>query len=173
MKRYNRVKTPFKRAYEILSRGLITEMELRQLRKNIRYSFSRDTNGLTYGERHSLLDLFIDQTLDLSREQQRKGIRWLKETHFRKDGAQRKSSKISSQHLYIIRNFIHFEFVGFTYSITGSNCINATPIYRTTAKNGMYFDYEVDPSWFGAKVDYHAVNGTPIETQLKLVRGAK
>lgn len=171
MRRQVKVKTPFKKAYEILSRGIITETELRTLRKNIRYSFSRESNGLSYSERHSLLEMFMDTTLDLSKDQQRKGIKWLRDTHFRLDGAQRKSSKVSSQHLYVIRNFSHFTFVGFTYEVTGSTCINATPIYRTTAKNGMYFDYEVNPSFFGADVEYHEVERQPA-VELKIV-GAK
>jgi hypothetical protein len=174
MKRYHRPKTAFRKAYEILSRGIVTEWELRMLRKNIRWSFSRnrkEVNVLTQEERWALLELFEERSLDLTKEQQKKGIEWLRNTHFRKDGSQRRSSKLSSQHLYVIRNFSHFTFEGFASQHRSNGQLETQCVYRTYAKNGIYFDYVVDPSWFGAKVNYRDVEGESNEVSLKLLKG--
>lgn len=174
MKRYQKVKTPFKKAYEILSRGIVTEWELRMLRKNIRNRW--DPENWSLDDRYNLISLFERDCvcLDLSIEQQRKGIEWLRKTHFKKNGAQRKSSKVSSSHLFIIRNFSHFTFQGVRPETLANGQIEAHCVYRTHAKNGMYFDYTINPSFFGAEIEYDAVDGGSLENELKLIQcGAK
>jgi hypothetical protein len=167
MRRQVKIKTPFKRAYEILSRGIITEIEIRTLRRNIRYGFK---DVLSFEERYDLLSLFEDRRLDLTRDQQAKGIAWLKNMHFRLNGSQRRSSKISLDHLRVIRNFSHFTFEGFRSEVRGGIQIETKCIYRTHSKQGEYFDYTVNPSWFGADVNYYDVHGRCREQNIKLLK---
>lgn len=128
------------------------------LRKNMRMTFGKGPQELTYSERWELLSIFEGVHLDLTKEQQRKGIQFLTKTHFRKDGTQRKSSKLTPEQLDVIKNFSHFLFVGLEHeTFANGTGINAIPLYRTVAKDGTYFDYSVDPSWFGSKCEYYEV----------------
>lgn len=76
-------------------------------------------------------------------EQCQFGIDWLKKICFTLKGKNRDTKMVqdfSRGDYEIVRNFHHFEFVGFHESSNGYNSHYA-PIYRTVDKDGNYFDY--------------------------------
>lgn len=88
----------------------------------------------------------------ITEEQSRFGIQWLKSRILTKSGKLSKSKfaqDFRERDAEVIRNFERFEFVGFYANDNGwSN--HYTPIYRTIAKDGTYFDYTMVGGQWGS-----------------------
>lgn len=80
---------------------------------------------------------------DITKDQSDFGLQWLNKICFTSKGKNRDSKMVqdfNSKDFDIVRNFHHFEFVGFHEASNGYNS-HCAPIYRTIDKDGNYFDY--------------------------------
>lgn len=126
----------FNKYLAMTKRGHVwTESEIIYFRKYI--------NGSSPLESHLVQDLIAsieDKVFRITDQQSVKGILWLKDKCFQKNGKVRRSCKFKPFELDVILNFKEFRFVGL-YDVSDNNYRNYMPIYRTIAKDGSYFDY--------------------------------
>lgn len=118
-----------------------SEQEIIQIRKNIGYCSNYSQNAISH-----LLDLINDLDAKITQEQSMKGINYLNNLVFRKDGSLRKSKTNfllnNERELHILKKFKCFKWVGVYYEQGWNGRVQASaPIYRVVAKNGEYFDY--------------------------------
>lgn len=116
-------------------------------------AFARMLNSYRFSEKErqtqimelwsKLEDRASDEPYSITDEQSQVGIEWLRKVCFTSKGANRASKEVADfneREFNIVRNFSHFEFVGFDESSNGYSSHYA-PIYRTLDKDGNYFDY--------------------------------
>lgn len=84
-----------------------------------------------------------NKTYSITLEQSQFGIEYLNKLCFTSKGKNRNSKQVQDfmeSDFDIVRNFHHFEFVGF-HELSNMYSSHYAPIYRTVAKDGTYFDY--------------------------------
>lgn len=122
-----------------------SEGEINSLRKNLGYC----SNWSEYA-RETLIDDYFRRgdmhCFNITKEQSKKGIDWLKSSQLKKNGQLRaaKSTFLTENEAEIIKNFKKFQFIGLEFSSYNPYSKShqlIRPIYRTIAKNGDYFDY--------------------------------
>lgn len=125
-----------------LKKDLLTKSEINAVAKLM--------NSLRFSEpdrREQIWALHNDMLKDaykITLEQSQIGIDWLMKNIVNSRTMKLRENKLAQdfneRELNIILNFSHFEFVGFEeHSNNWSSYY--TPVYRTVAKNGEYFDY--------------------------------
>lgn len=125
---------------DLIKKGKFTERELISFRRQINGSSKLDIDS-----RQELVDLFEEKassnkTIQLSKEQQSKGLNWLRQKTFKLNGRIRKNSPLGSYEIEVLNNFKKFTCVGL-YNISENSYTQYVPIYRCYNKKGNYFDY--------------------------------
>lgn len=132
------------------------ESEIIYFRKAIGPSGLKDKN-----QRDELRDYFEEcmpsDGYNITSEQKEKGITYLLENSYKKNGSLRKNNIFGSFELEIIKNFCDFKFVGLYSQLTlgGFDMGYTVPIYRCISKDGSYFDY-TGCAYSMIKVLYHS-----------------
>ena len=115
-----------------IERGYIQENEINLLKKR-----------LNAGEPYELLEaLHNSEGLALSEEQNEKGYKWLLDKWQTPTGKERKTNPFGYREMEALKNFDHFEIVGF-YDAGRYGFSNWMPIYDVYAKDGYGFQYIV------------------------------
>lgn len=125
---------------DLIKKGKFTEQEL--------ISFRRQINGssrLDIDKRQNLVCLFEEKassnkSIQLSKEQQLKGLNWLRQKTFKLNGGIRKNSPLGTYEIVVLNSFKKFTCVGL-YNNSENNYVNYVPVYRCYGKKGNYFDY--------------------------------
>lgn len=98
-------------------------------------------------DRERLMDHF--ETLmpvegyEITQEQKQKGINYLRENTYKKNGQLRKNNIFGDAERHVIDNYEDFNFIGL-YPASNGLGLNSgyyLPVYRCWAKDGSYFDY--------------------------------
>lgn len=116
-----------------------TEQEILSFRKHI--GFCSDQNSVLKRE---LLYLINEKSFNITEEQTNKGIQFLCNKAFKKDGSLRetKDFPFGSREIEVLRDFSHFKFVGVHYECGWDGSYqNTSPIYSVVSKSGQSFDY--------------------------------
>ena len=80
---------------------------------------------------------------NITEEQKTKGINYLRENTYKKNGQLRKNNIFGDFERHVIENYVDFKFIG-VYPATNGLGLNSgyySPIYRCIASDGTYFDY--------------------------------
>lgn len=122
----------------------------RQSRIEASYSVSRTYGGLKPIEIITLCDRIAAQHPRIEATQAAKGLAYLLDQWHTPRGNDRKNNPFSAREENILRNFDHFELVGWydVYSDRGhyrNDCF-FIPVYRVVSTSGSHFDYYVG-SW--------------------------
>lgn len=133
-------KATIKKHNTAIQKSMLTKSEIGaicKLMNSMRYSSEE--------RRKQIWDLYsrITETYKITEEQTQIGIEWLLKNLFTAKGKERETKltqDFGSRDFDIVRNFAYFEFVGFQEHSNGYGS-HWTPIYRTVAKNGEWFDY--------------------------------
>lgn len=125
---------------KLIKSGRFTEVELKYFRKLINGSSRLD--AIT---KNDLVQEFEWQAnehngIRLSKEQQQKGIEWLRKVTYKLNGELRKTQVLGRIERCIIDEFKYFRCVGL-YNLSDNNYDQYVPIYRCIARDGSYFDY--------------------------------
>lgn len=133
----------------LIAKASFTERELISFRKLVNGS-----SRLSKFDAQLLIDAFNAvadiKGVKLTKEQQLKGIDWLRNVTFKLNGQVRKSAPLAYFEQEVVKNFKKFTCVGL-YDLSTNNYRQVVPIYRCIARNGLYFDY-VCMMWGDIKV---------------------
>jgi hypothetical protein len=132
---------PMDKYARVIRSGRFTEIEIVYFRKLL--NGYRKTNA----DRTELFELFERSgPYQITREQTQKGIEWLRDKAFCRNGRIRKTQPFDSDQLQVITKFSRFEFVGL-YDLMAESPYphpeyhQYIPIYRVISRDGKYFDY--------------------------------
>ena len=101
-----------------------------------------------------------DRPIFITEEQTDFGIDWLRKTLLTSSGKLRntglvRNSLLREYHIEIIKNFSHFEFLG--YSVQDYRCYSiGSPVYRVVSKFGNYFTYSYNGGYYAGRLDVDA-----------------
>jgi hypothetical protein len=135
-------KATMKKHVARLSKELVTKSDINALGKlmnSLRFSEFERRDQI-----HALMNDNLKDSYKITQEQTEVGIDWLMKNIVNERTGRLRENKLAQDFFErernIILNFSHFEFVGFEEH---ANMYSSyyTPIYRTVAKNGQYFDY--------------------------------
>ena len=125
--------------FDLIKTGHMTERELINFRKAV--------NGSSRLPIEIVQDLLADfdakatdKGIQLTAEQQAKGLAWLNRETFKLNGRVRKNPVLKQYERNVLQGFKKFTCVGL-YDLSTNNYRHFMPIYRCVAKNGTYFDY--------------------------------
>ena len=125
--------------FDLIKTGRMTEREL--------ISFRKAVNGASRLPIETVQDLLADfdakatgKGIQLTAEQQAKGLAWLNRETFKLNGQVRKNPVLKQFERNVLQGFKKFTCVGL-YNLSTSNYRHLVPISRCVATNGTYFDY--------------------------------
>jgi len=152
-KELNMTKQTLKRYQTLLNEKVITKSQTNAITKMMReldrqqyLSYHYDDKAVDQDKKQivdQLKDRVIYDHYELTTEQNKFGIKWLRSYVYKKNGEPRKQkgNDFNENHRTVIDNFSHFLLVGFEDIAQGNNFGHYRPIYRCVAKGGSYFDY--------------------------------
>lgn len=156
---YSRRKT-LKKYRELMVEGSVwSKSDIQGFSKLVSSTRFTDTDKEYKAAILELWEVFTDAdlTFAITQEQTDFGIKWLKDTCFKKNGEARESQKVASLgfcDFSIIMNFDHFRFIGYHTEGIGHHNWLSGPVYRVVDTDGNYFDYCVAGPWGSLLTDH-------------------
>lgn len=134
---------------ELRAGSVITETEIAAMKKRLGPNRQRRVHSDACEQLERLQDAL---PMQISDEQAKKGLDYLRKLLLRKDGTLRDTALIRDQgladdtHGQVIRTLDHFLFTGFHEDCNDVGCVvRMYPIYRAMAHNGPWFEYVARP----------------------------
>ena len=115
----------------IWERGVITESEVRLMRRRLNHGASI----------FDVFSIFFGGNLKITEEQTKKGLAWLKNLWISPTGKIRKRNPFDKRKMCILARFHHFELVSFMNRSGSVWTDDYYPVYRVVDDSGRYFDY--------------------------------
>lgn len=124
---------------DVMKRGIFTEREIIALRGRLNSS-----SKLPDDEKNILWDAFYELMPEggykITSEQSKKGIDYLKNNTWKKNGDLRKNNIFGTRELEILEDFKEFRFIDL-YNDSPNFYVNNVPVYSVIDKEGYSFDY--------------------------------
>lgn len=124
---------------ERLSKKVITESEILAIKRCINPS-----STLPKRMKNALDEIACNLEIDITPEQTKKGIDYLRKSMFKKGGVLRDLKNwpedLQSFEIEIVRDFKKFTFCGF-YNISENYYDHFVPVYKVISKSGSWFTY--------------------------------
>lgn len=128
----------FDKYIALIKKKAFTENELISFRRAI-----NDSSIMAQYKIHYLIREFEYNHINLTLDQQYKGINWLRNKTFKLNGQTRKNSPLSYFEQQVIKDFKEFKCVGL-YNQSDNQRPFRVCIYRCISIKGLYFDYCVE-----------------------------
>ena len=142
-------------AAELRSGGIITEQEIKALKKRwSRHGPANKAEGTVLIDEWERVDDHAPYLI--SPEQTAKGIAWWRSNTLKADGTWRKNKFMQGMgvdRLYVVSCFARFELVAWYEENIGHGFTGLSPVYRMIATTGDSFDY-VGRSWQSGGVEF-------------------